>query len=269
MTLRNAPPEALELLGKLASDPVHYQQYLDFLRNTRFRQSLLCHQGMPIDQERHPERLLGLLVASPAKPVSPSPDLREGVRESFESGKSKFTTSISLVKAAMMELASVWPRALPFEVLAANAAGRAKGANSGYPVELDRNLLANSLLNGFVSSVLIELSTWQPEFASSPSERPLASPLARWQARHQGTVTNLLHRSVGLHKLHQHLLPYLDGTRVRAALIDTMVAELRGGALRVHRDGQLVQDEKVMREGIESTLEDGLKQMAGFALFIR
>ena len=72
------PAEATGLLNQLAGDVIHLQQYLDFLKNTRFRQSLLCHQGREIDKARHPERLFDLLVSTPAVTANPAPDLRPG-----------------------------------------------------------------------------------------------------------------------------------------------------------------------------------------------
>src|SRR5262249_12693918 len=41
-------PEAENTLRLLAGDLVQAEQYGDFLRNRRFRQTLLCHQGVPL-----------------------------------------------------------------------------------------------------------------------------------------------------------------------------------------------------------------------------
>jgi len=59
-----------------------------------------------------------------------------------------------------------------------------------------------------------------PALAASPGERPVASPLARIQARAGDAVTTLLHTSVELRDpIGRRLLALLDGTRDRAALI--------------------------------------------------
>ena len=44
---RHLPPEAHEKLRALAPDRVLREQYLDFLRGRRFRQTLLCRAGPP------------------------------------------------------------------------------------------------------------------------------------------------------------------------------------------------------------------------------
>ncbi len=41
-------PEVAETLNRLATDRIEREQYLDFLRNGRFRQSLFCHAGLTL-----------------------------------------------------------------------------------------------------------------------------------------------------------------------------------------------------------------------------
>jgi methyltransferase-like protein/SAM-dependent methyltransferase len=264
------PEEATELLRTLAGDTIHFQQYLDFLKNTRFRQSLLCHEGLRVDRGRYPERVFNLLVATPARPVSTLPDLRKNVSEVFEMPGGSLTTSAPLVKAAMTHLAERWPRAVSFEELlkTAQAQVRRAGAANVSDENADRLSLASSLLNGYVSTTLIRLHAWQPEFVTKPSERPLASPYSRLQAATNANVTTLTHAIVGLHKLHQHLLRYLDGTRDRSALVDALLAEAGDGRLRIQREDRVLYETEEQRAAIQETLEDGLGQLARNALLI-
>jgi cyclopropane fatty-acyl-phospholipid synthase-like methyltransferase len=61
-------PEVTKALQQLASDDIEMEQYLDFLRNRMFRQTLLCHQHIsPHRQLRH-ELLKGLYVSARVKP---------------------------------------------------------------------------------------------------------------------------------------------------------------------------------------------------------
>jgi hypothetical protein len=55
--------------------------------------------------------------------------------------------------------------------------------------------------------------------AAKAGERPVASPLARWQAARTGQVTGLRHTPVTLETdLERDFLKLLDGTRDREAL---------------------------------------------------
>ena len=75
--------------------------------------------------------------------------------------------------------------------------------------------LGMSLLRLYVSSRLIELHATPPAFTVVVSERPVASPLARLQARESTDVTNLRHEPVRLGDAERVLLAHLDGTRSR------------------------------------------------------
>jgi methyltransferase-like protein len=264
------PTEATQILNRLAGDAVHLQQYLDFLRNTRFRQSLLCRKELTLDRVRRPERLFGFLISSQAQASSVATDLRPGVNEIFRTPSGSLTSATPLIKAAMTHLAMVAPRALPFMDLLESSRGRLLAAGFEEPneIEADRNSLAGTLLEGYLTTTLVDLHTWQPSFATAPSQRPLASALARLQATGSTTVTNVLHRRVGLHKMHQHLIRYLDGTRDCQALSEALVAEVRAGTLTAQRAGQPIEDEQLLRSSIEEAVADGLKQLARCALLI-
>ncbi len=41
-------PEVWEILDRFATNRIEREQYLDFLRNGRFRRSLFCHAGLPL-----------------------------------------------------------------------------------------------------------------------------------------------------------------------------------------------------------------------------
>jgi methyltransferase-like protein len=264
------PAEATGLLNQLAGDVIHLQQYLDFLKNTRFRQSLLCHQGREIDKARHPERLFDLLVSSPAAPANPAPDLRPGINEVFKGPLGSLTTATPLVKATMTELAEAAPRALPFMKLFERARGRlvAAGLAEMGDIEKEKYVLASTLLDGYLTSTLLELHVWQPHFVTEPSAKPVASPLARLQAQSSSAVTNVLHWRVGLHLLHQHLIRYLDGTRDKKTLVEALVGEVRAGTLSAKREGQSIEDPQTLAGSIEEAVVDGLKQLAKRALLV-
>src|SRR5262249_34675400 len=46
MLTEHFPPDVGQTLRLLAPDLVQTEQYMDFLRNRRFRQTLLCHKGV-------------------------------------------------------------------------------------------------------------------------------------------------------------------------------------------------------------------------------
>src|SRR4051812_36770387 len=75
MCSKNLPPQVQAVLNAISSDVIETEQYMDFLRNRTFRQTLLVHAGARIDRQVQPQRLLKLFVASPLKPEAPIEDV--------------------------------------------------------------------------------------------------------------------------------------------------------------------------------------------------
>ena len=70
MLTHSFPAEVVEELRRMVKSTVELEQYLDFLRNRTFRQSLLCHKEAPLKTRLSPERLARFYIASSALPVS-------------------------------------------------------------------------------------------------------------------------------------------------------------------------------------------------------
>ncbi len=65
----NFPAEVSNVLHMLSYDLIHLEQYMDFLRNRMFRQTLLCHKNVQANYALRGEQLAAFHVASPAKPA--------------------------------------------------------------------------------------------------------------------------------------------------------------------------------------------------------
>jgi SAM-dependent methyltransferase len=187
--------EASGLPDELAGDVIAREQYLDFFKNRMFRQTLLYHAG---SARREPagDVARGMLAATPARPagaVGPGRVEFRGPRGA------SLTTDHDAVKAALVALGDAWPRALPV-------------------AELDGEAVCEALLRAYAVN-LVQLHVWAPDIATTPSERPVASAVARLQAAEGTRITNLRHGSIEVpDELGRRLITLLDGTRDRAAL---------------------------------------------------
>jgi SAM-dependent methyltransferase len=221
-------PAADALLG--IEDPVRREQYLDFLKGRRFRQTLLVAAEQEIDRAPRPGVIERLAVSTEVQ-------RRDGAFEGPTG--STLTTDNPVVVEALERAAAAWPAAVWVRDLAAPGA--------------DTAALCDALLRAYAAN-LVALHAHPPAVATIPGERPRASPLARHQARAGELVTNLRHQSVSIEDdLGRRLVTLLDGTRDRPAL----AAELR--AFLAARD-QPMTDAQV-REGLERSLQ-GLTRLA-------
>jgi len=201
------------------SNIVQREQYIDFLKCRRFRQSLLVHAEAVLDREPKPEAVREFLVSSPIKPESGQVDLAPGVIASFVGPRGgALKIDHALTKAALSVLQASWPRPMSFPELTA-AAKQTLGDESN-----DDEVLAEVLLRMHAAGVA-DFHLHRPAWATSPGERPVAGPLLRLQLQQgRDNVASLRPINVLLEiPLYRALFALLDGTRDRGAL----VAELR------------------------------------------
>jgi methyltransferase-like protein/SAM-dependent methyltransferase len=214
-------PEIEKTLRHISPDLLQMEQYMDFLRNRMFRQTLLCHDSVALDHALRPEAAQRMWIASAAKPVSDQPDLQSDAPEQFSTGDPRnatLTTRDPLMKAAMTHLSRIWPESIAYNDLLAAAEGDAIASEHS-------RQLATRLLHCYTSG-LVEFSLSPPRFVARVSDRPLASPYARWRAREGQKVVNMRLESIVLTEPARLVLQHLDGQHDRAALIALVQASV-------------------------------------------
>ncbi len=203
-----SPAAAETVRAFAAGDRIRTQQYLDFLKCRRFRQTLLCRAEIALEDPPNPIRVAGLWADSPA----------EVAGEEFRvPGGASMRTNLPVAQAVMRRLIHSWPRAVSFEELLEAAP--------------DRDFLQDLLLRTYASG-LVELHSAPSPFPVAVSERPRAFSLARFHARTGPVIPTLRHSTVEIKdELARRLICLLDGTRDRAALLQEL-RSLAAGPVR-------------------------------------
>jgi methyltransferase-like protein len=220
-------PEVQAWLKAMATDTIALEQYMDFLRNRMFRQTLLCRADAPLQRTLRPEPLYGMTLRSQAKRMDDFVSPRPGGVQFKSKDHATLTTDHPLTVAALTHLAQLYPQALAFADLltAARSVPGVSAAQAGGPP--DELILAANLLRGHAqSSQLVSLHSFAPDLAYTVSAWPTANAAARWEAATRTLATNGWHERVTLQPSHQRLLPLLDGTRTRADLAAACAGEL-------------------------------------------
>lgn len=235
---------------------VERQQYLDFLVGRRFRRSLLCHADTVSDTEIRSDRLRRTHVATAIKCQHPT--RRLGTDESIEfetTDKIKGTTRHPLTKTAWLILSESWPVAVQFEKLVQLATRRLKAMDPTAPPVTDRDRLElETSLTQMVQLGTLQARLNPPQICGQPTVRPMATQLARWQAAQGVDVTNLMMRSVAIDPLQAALLPLVDGTRDRDALLADWHARVT--ADRIHlSDVQQVPSSSALHQRLDADLD--------------
>jgi SAM-dependent methyltransferase/methyltransferase-like protein len=256
------PPEVRALLREWAADPVQLEQYLDFVRDRAFRQTLLCHASAFRDVEPSAVHVPQLHVAARAAPIAPAADPEADVAEEFRSPEGKaVSTNHPLLRAAFHVLFESLPSALPFPELwrrvtsRAPAAARAAGDRDGV------RALAGAMLQCAMGH-LVGLHVRPARCAAVAGDRPTASPLARLQAASSRRVTNLRHFAVDLSDFDRALIGTLDGTRGRPAIVDRMRDAVSRGDVAADMGAHASADDLAV------AVDAGLRRLAGSALLV-
>jgi methyltransferase-like protein len=273
MLVSKFPAEVAQTLQRVATDIIRMEQYMDFVRNRQFRQTLLVHRGAPIQRNIDGRLLPGMLVTSAARPDSERPVLAQGASETFVSPNgAKQMILDALSKAALVVMAEQWPRCFDFEELYRLSRARLREEIGDAPVENDDlKSFGDRMLQGYAARV-IELRVTAPRLAFSISERPVASPLARYQlANGATTVTNLRHEAVELPELPRRILMLLDGTRDTEAVATDIVKLGRAGTIgiREQEGGPAVTDPARLEALLRALVADNLPKLVRVGLLLQ
>ncbi|NJN46571.1 MAG: hypothetical protein HC808_08930 [Candidatus Competibacteraceae bacterium] len=217
------------------------EQWFDVVNHRMFRQSLLCHADALLDRTVDPQRLYSLYVATPLSVTSDPVNCSDYYPVTFQHPNgTQLDITVPFIGIALLQLQQSWPQAIAFRSLVNATQQRiaAGGAISSNDAGL---LLAEFLLLAYRQN-LIELHSLPSPFVRTPSQRPVASPLARMQAVDNFLVTGRQHKSIGLDIFHRRLLELLDGSRDIPILTEQLSAEIMTGQLDL---GQQIPGDKL------------------------
>lgn len=218
----NLPPQVQQTLQALSRDLVELEQWFDFLYGRTFRRTLLCRAEVPIDRTPSPDVIRPLWLSALARPQSPQPDVTSEQPERFvKDDGSGATTSLPLLKAALVELYRRWPTAVPFTELLAKAIDEV-GLPDAQRTQAEA-LLASLLVRSYLGN-LVAIHCRPFPFTLQPGERPRASQLARVLAQRQPRVPNLRHHLVHLTPAQQLVLTLADGQHTRRQIAQALEA---------------------------------------------
>lgn len=273
MLSSNFPPQVTETLRTIAPEIIRMEQYMDFLRNRVFRQTLLVHQDVTLSRNLYGNSIEGFQVASPMKPVSAKPDLRSAASEQFRTPNNVGLNTVDpIVKATLAILAERWPQAIPIGELRTEARARLLDDPTVVPdpavAARDAELVGSELLR-CVAASLVELRLAPLRLSLTAGERPLADAYARRQATQGMPITNLRHEPVNIDELTRHVLRHLDGQHDRAALKEVLQKLVNENVLSIKQNEQVVRDPAAIRTMIDQALPQCLNRLAYAGILLR
>jgi methyltransferase-like protein/trans-aconitate methyltransferase len=265
-------PAISATLQEIGRGIVEMEQYMDFVRNRTFRQTLLCHSEISLNRSLGTASCDSMYLRSRLQPtvVDLDPLAEGGVEFSTPSGAS-VVVKTPIQKAAFLALSQAYPQSLHFDELLQRARAMSQpqslAIQDAHTLAAEAEDLRDALFRCFCES-LVEFQAFPSPCAIRPGERPVASPVARLQARSAKEVTNLSHEIIPVDVVNAHLLQLLDGTRDRPALTEALIQLAGEGQIVATRNGQVLDNKEEYAAVLSDQLETRLHDLARSALLI-
>jgi methyltransferase-like protein len=222
--------DAVEAALAPIQDGVELEQWLDFVTNRNFRQSVLCRADAVMDDAIDLERFAELAFAADLQPPKKL-DLKRAKDAPFTT-RAGVTLSVAhpLTKALVAALVARYPDCLPLEELMPGAVSAVAAAGGGaYANQVDECLaeLFSLFAHRGLTARLAPLRTRR-----GIPERPRADALALAQVQAGShRVATLHHGNLDLDSFALRLLTLLDGTRSVESAAAQLAEELAAGDL--------------------------------------
>lgn len=270
----NMPQEIAQEMIEMSGDIIEMEQYMDFLYNRTFRQTLICHEEREVQRRLSPD--VGMMskfyIASNAQLTTPNAIISEkGVARWKGTDGAEFATDNPITKEAMRILLDAFPQSISFPDLHKQVMQSSYSRTPDTETQhRDMVILSAQLLQMFTySDTLVEFHTAPTKCTVKISDRPKVSNVARWLvSKGYQTVSNMRHQRVQLDDLARMLIPLLDGEHTQRALISEMKQWVDDGKLSFENDEGKKLTKARLQSRIKQELNEQLRWFAHAALLI-
>jgi hypothetical protein len=204
MVAADSWPAFASWMGANWDDLIRREQYVDFVRNRMFRRALICHGNLSLDRTQMLSRAETMQVAGFLRQSTDANGMSR-----FDHLRGGLVTGPGPLRDALITIGARFPLAVSVaEVI--DAAGR------------HRAPLLRELFNCWMSGMLELYVDPPPVQAPASTDKPRASPVARYLVAQNQSPINQRHASVSVDATQRRFIELADGTRTR----DQLAAEL-------------------------------------------
>lgn len=244
-------------------------QHLDFVTNRMFRESLLVHaERTPmISYSPDRNRFADLHFAAWVPPVDEPTRLDNSRQEYLESDGATLFTNDPGIKAALDELSAAWPWTLSRQDLVDAVTARLTSAGLTASANVEEhvdNLMGTLVLQG---QARYRLDPVQPDSVPAPLQLDeMARRMAELTSDEEIPATfNPWHETETLSTVDRRLLPLLDGTRDRDAIVEALVRRFEDEAIPLEHNGELVSGDG-LRDALTEYVDDAPQRLVEMKL---
>jgi SAM-dependent methyltransferase len=263
----NFTSQTAEILLQAADDVVKVEQYMDFIRNRRFRSSLFCSKDIALNRNLTPECLEDFYILSQINVdenlLNANLTSRAEVAIKFANGAVLQTSNPSVILAIKI-LAAQNGKPIATKELLNKFFDTAGGS-------INKELARASILEQFLRLVLadaIGIFSSPGKFTNAISEKPMASELARLQAANNFWITNQRLEKNNIDLFNRVLIQYLDGTNDFDSILQKMARHVENEDLSLSLDGQKISDKGQLMQILRQITRQNIDNLAPSALLV-
>lgn len=261
----NFPKETSEILMGAGSDIVRVEQYMDFIRNRRFRSTLLCHKDVKLNRNLNSEKLKDFYVTSYMKSDvgANDIDLTSNKEVSFTSPGGCNVISAHPAVISSLSYLSGQKKPVAVKDLLQEVKKRLPSGNE----EVIESLVLENLLRVVLGDGA-SLSSFPATYTCDISEKPKVSELTRYQATYSGWVTTQKSTRVNVDMFTKVIFQYLNGDNDVNAVVDHMIKHVNKNDFTLNEDGKKVEDKSKIKEKVELLTRKSLESFVNNGLLV-
>ena len=262
-------PAALSTELKKINNIIVTGQYMDFIRNQRFRCTLLCHQEQKVDRSLKTTDIEDFYLQFTGQTDKPNLTFQEltlGQEVSFFNQSLTLKVRNTLSQAAMLTLYQNRFKPMHYLELCQKVLTQFPSRRME---EIKHSINEDLNLMRCVLAGLVAISSVLPDFTLEITDKPVACGLVRHQSLKQTFATNRRHQPITLDPFTRILLPYLDGTHTNEELLKIFRQQLAEDKLKVLDEQQkVITDPAEIDRRLPIIYNNAMQNMANQALLI-
>lgn len=225
------PEPVRQRLGSI-EDRVTRDQYLDFVKGRRFRQTLLVRAELEVGARPRRGLAPSFFFSSQLLSQAKETDLAKDLNEEFRTPSGAVVqTDAPTVRAALRTIGASYPHRVAFDELLARSRALLAAAGRAPADAAEEESYLGQVLERLHDSGLVRFHATRPPSVREPGKLPLASPLARWQAVRADVVSTLCGDNLRLgDEGVRRLLLSCDGRTGRDAILARLREFVESGA---------------------------------------
>ncbi len=269
MFVGNFPQKAAQELTNI-DDIITTEQYMDFITNRRFRNTLLCHGNVAVDRQLNDAMARNFTMSarvSTDRPLSKE-NLESEERITFyfnENKKKHVSTDSPALKAILYTFQETQINPLSFNEIVEQAYKKID--------RIDKTKVEEALENNAISLFIrgmLELSLATGKYGKLDLNKPKLYRLALYQIRSTPNewIVNTMHNSISIDYFDRLVGQYMNGRKTVGQILEKLIESANSGEFSLATNENPITTQKDLEKALHSVVNQVINKFHKAALLV-